>query len=82
MVNMFSSLLNKLKRKFVAVTVIMLVLITSAFGLWERMELFVYDSWFQIRGTQPSPAEVVIVAIDDRSVKELGIFPWPRSHRF
>jgi len=76
---MFSSLLNKLKRKFVAVTVIMLVLITSAFGLWERMELFVYDSWFQIRGTQPSPAEVVIVAIDDRSVKELGIFPWPRN---
>lgn len=29
---------------------------------------------------QPASGDIVIVAIDDRSMRELGKWPWPRSH--
>lgn len=34
---------------------------------------------FRLRGALPAPDDVVIVAIDDRSLQQLGQWPWPRS---
>lgn len=70
---------EKLRGKFLAGVLIALVLLTCVAGLWERPELVVYDTWFKLRGSRPSPAEVVVVAMDDRSIRELGILPWPRQ---
>ncbi len=36
------------------------------------------DAMFRARGPIAAPDEVVIVAIDDASVKRFGRFPWPR----
>ncbi|MCL6639065.1 MAG: adenylate/guanylate cyclase domain-containing protein [Firmicutes bacterium] len=69
---------EKLKGKLVAGVLIALVMLTCMAGLWERPELVVYDTWFKLRGPRPAPAEVVVVAMDDRSIRELGILPWPR----
>lgn len=70
---------EKLKGKLAASVLIILVLLTVLAGLWERPELVMYDTWFKMKGAQSSPAEVVVVAMDDRSIKELGILPWPRQ---
>ncbi|MBU2550214.1 MAG: CHASE2 domain-containing protein, partial [Proteobacteria bacterium] len=45
----------------------------------EIVELKALDLRFLIRGPlQPGP-EVVIAAIDEKSVDEIGRWPWPRS---
>jgi len=63
------------------------ILITSFFSFCaikkllplERFELLLYDLRFKIHGkTTPHP-DVVIVAIDDKSIEKIGRWPWDRS---
>ena len=37
------------------------------------------DSMFRIRGPQPHTGSVVIIDLDERSLAELGQWPWPRD---
>lgn len=39
----------------------------------------IIDTMFNIRGTQDSSGSVVIVDIDEKSLKEHGQWPWPRN---
>jgi signal transduction histidine kinase len=34
---------------------------------------------FRLRGALPAPSDVVILAIDDQSLRRIGQWPWPRS---
>ncbi len=59
------------------------VLVTVALGLlrsgWlERVDLLIYDLML-IQQRQAAPAEVVIIAIDERSLQQLGRWPWSRQ---
>ncbi len=46
----------------------------------QAMELGARDAMMRLRGVQPVSGEVVIVAIDDLSLKWIGIqWPWPRA---
>ena len=38
-----------------------------------------YDLMFTMRGTEPIGSEVAIVAIDDKSIKAIGRWPWSRK---
>ncbi len=45
---------------------------------WEHLEIENYDFWaHHFRSPQDQP--IVIVAIDEKSIRELGDWPWPRS---
>jgi adenylate cyclase len=44
------------------------------------MELKAYDLRFQLRGTEKPSGEIVIVKIDEKSIRELGRWPWSREH--
>ncbi|MBI4462864.1 MAG: adenylate/guanylate cyclase domain-containing protein [Acidobacteria bacterium] len=46
----------------------------------DSIELRSYDTRFKLRGPAPPSGEVVIVAIDSRTVDELGSFPFSRRH--
>ena len=46
----------------------------------HRLEFQTYDWRFRLRGQEAPKAPVSIVAIDARSVDELGRWPWRRSH--
>src|SRR3990172_4727208 len=47
--------------------------------IMRRPDLVLLDSWQSLRGTdRPSP-QVVIVAIDEKSIARLGPPAWPRS---
>ncbi|MEW6777893.1 MAG: CHASE2 domain-containing protein, partial [Bdellovibrionota bacterium] len=50
--------------------------ITEFFRL---VEYKAYDIRFKARGTKPAGTDVVIVAIDEKSVEELGRWPWKRA---
>ena len=59
--------------------IIILLAATIPLGIWERAEGNIYNSWFKLRGVEPPGDEIVVVAIDDRSIRELGeTYPWPR----
>ncbi|MBJ7518117.1 MAG: adenylate/guanylate cyclase domain-containing protein [Solirubrobacteraceae bacterium] len=45
----------------------------------RRAELQTVDARFSVRGEQPVPDDVVFVAIDERSIAELGGWPFPRG---
>ncbi|MDT8376540.1 MAG: CHASE2 domain-containing protein [Mariprofundaceae bacterium] len=45
----------------------------------EQIELKSLDQRFKIRGPIAPDARVVIVAIDDNSLSEIGRWPWPRD---
>jgi len=60
--------------------VLLLVLFSIAlfFDLFHRLDNFVFDTLLA-RQRQPA-AEIVIVGIDERSINEIGIWPWPRFY--
>ena len=57
------------------------LLIVSLLGEWAPLqlpELKLYDQLLRLKSPSPSN-RVVIVAIDDASIQELGMWPWPRT---
>ncbi|HEY9625192.1 MAG TPA: CHASE2 domain-containing protein [Crinalium sp.] len=49
-------------------------------GAWDSLESIGYTTLFKIRGPIPPSNQVVIIGIDDPSLKELGSFPLPRRY--
>lgn len=48
-------------------------------GLTDRLDYAIYD-WLVRQNPLQASDEIVIVAIDDASLAELGRWPWPREH--
>ena len=44
-----------------------------------RLEFNLYDQHFRIRGPRPANPQIVIVAIDERSLTAVGRWPWSRA---
>ena len=64
----------------VAVIVLVLALYLAAPDFLQAVELRLYDLHFTLRGTRAQGTEqVVIAAIDEKSLAALGRWPWPRS---
>ena len=63
----------------VSVIVILLVLLLTAVGFIEPFELKVYDLLMKLKPATTERDDVVIVAIDDASIAEIGTFPWSRD---
>ncbi|HEY7819351.1 MAG TPA: CHASE2 domain-containing protein, partial [Vicinamibacteria bacterium] len=49
-------------------------------GIFESLEYQLYDADFRMNAKGEAPAEIVIVAIDEPSLKRLGSWPWPRAY--
>ena len=48
-------------------------------GLWQPLEELTNTLMFQIRGDRVWDSRVVVIEIDDKSLKSLGAFPWSRQ---
>ena len=61
------------------------ILLVMVLGYWinppatHRLEMLFQDAHFQIRGPLQAGPEIVIAAIDEKSIDELGRWPWPRK---
>ncbi|MGQ9920135.1 MAG: CHASE2 domain-containing protein [Desulfobacca sp.] len=62
----------------ILVLLLHLLLMTVHPRFIHNLEMNFYDLMFQLRGPLPVGPEVVIVAIDDASVKAIGRWPWSR----
>ncbi len=64
----------------IVVTLIFAVFACIRFVPLERLEFLLYDIRYNnIKGKEIPPKEIVIVAIDDRSLKKIGRWPWDRG---
>ena len=61
------------------VILIALVLFFLDFRLLRFMELKTLDLRMASRGTMPAGGETVIAVIDEKSISELGRWPWTRT---
>jgi adenylate cyclase len=52
----------------------------KALRIFKAIEQKSLDVRFQIRGKRDPGDEIVIVAIDENSIKKLGRYPWPRRY--
>lgn len=58
---------------------LLLVSLLTLSGVFKRADFFLYDSLMQL-SSKPAREDIVIVAIDDYSLAELGKWPWPRQN--
>ena len=76
-------------RKFPLVDVILgavvsLVLVLGLYvgvGPIDTLELKLYDLRAKLRAKRQVGDEIVIVAVDDSSIAQIGRWPWPRGRR-
>jgi len=69
------------KKIFILVfATIVLMSIAWLFDIFSLARMKAIDFYFNARGSIQSRSDIVIVAIDDMSVKEFGVWPWPRSY--
>jgi len=60
------------------------IILVMILGYWinppafHRLEILFQDAHFQVRGPLQAGPEVVIAAIDEKSIDELGRWPWSR----
>ncbi|MDP8263704.1 MAG: adenylate/guanylate cyclase domain-containing protein [Candidatus Ancaeobacter aquaticus] len=62
------------------ITLIVLVLMYIDTPFLHLFELKTIDARFHMRGRIEAGNNVALIAIDDRSIKELGRWPWPRRY--
>jgi adenylate cyclase len=60
-------------------TVLVIILFIYTVPILDLIELKTYDLRFLSRGSQAPSGEVLIAAIDERSLDKEGRWPWPRS---
>ncbi|HWP94219.1 MAG TPA: serine/threonine-protein kinase [Gammaproteobacteria bacterium] len=62
---------------FLALLVVLAVAIAAAAGMLRSLDGFVYDLGMNLSGARRPHADVIVVGIDDRSLREYGDWPWP-----
>lgn len=61
-----------------ALAVIVVVLASARTEVMRGLELYVYDTGVRMSAREPSD-RVAVIAIDDKSIENIGRWPWPRS---
>lgn len=65
---------------YVLITILVLSLYGGKYGFLEKLATDTQDGMFKFRGKlDVTPAEILVVAIDDRSVDNIAKWPWDRD---
>jgi signal transduction histidine kinase/CheY-like chemotaxis protein len=56
-----------------------IVALLGQLGIWQSLENLSNSLLFQVRGGRAWDTRVVVIEIDDKSLRELGAFPWSRE---
>lgn len=71
-------MLDTRKRILLGLALAAAVTVLHYTGAFRILSLYAVDAAFSVRGSPPAPRDVVIVGIDNASLKELGPLPWSR----
>lgn len=59
--------------------IILFATILSSLHIFEKLDYRVYDQLLSLKPATEERKDIVMVAIDNQSIAELGSFPWPRD---
>jgi adenylate cyclase len=68
-----------LKKYITPLAFIILICLLAYLGSFERWELNLYNTWFKVRGEINPGEDIIIIAIDEKSIEKIGPLAWPRS---
>ncbi len=72
---------NNLPGVVIGIIVFLVVIFLScSFYIFEEFELKTLDLRFHFRGEKPPPSDIIIVAIDEKSISQFGRWPWKRKN--
>lgn len=73
---------KKYHRRYLLMGLVCLLVIglVDAMGFFRGMDFYAYDLFFRLRGTETPTEEIIIVAIDEKTLGKLG--PWPIPRRY
>ncbi|EPF31649.1 hypothetical protein HMPREF9194_02000 [Treponema maltophilum ATCC 51939] len=63
----------------ICTAVVLLTAFGSVIGIFEKLELRMYDILVAVKPAVPKQKDILIAAIDDASIGEIGTFPWSRD---
>ncbi len=72
-------MIGKNDKALISLAIAFMIALLYLSGFFERPDLMLYDAWFRLRGPLAPGNQIVIAAMDEKSVNELGPLPWPRS---
>lgn len=64
---------------FLSIAILIIVLYMGDFVGMQKLQWKIDDALYSFRGGEKSPADVVLINIDDLSQKNLGQWPWPHE---
>lgn len=80
MKSLFKTEQNKIRWDiFLVLGIILIVGLLSFFNVFEKLDYRVYDELLSFKPKTEERSDIVMVAIDNQSIAELGSFPWPRD---
>jgi len=72
--------LNASRKTMTLIMLMALILFIEHIGLFNGINNYFYDFFFRLRGPGESSKNIVIVAIDDKTLEKLGRWPLRRLH--
>ena len=67
---------------FAGTTITIIILLAAYYSeFFTRLELVAYDLGIRYASTAQPDKNIRIIAIDERSIEQLGPWPWPRSYQ-
>lgn len=76
-------IMKKILSRFILISIIItlavIVLMFARIFLFETIENQIHDYAFQLRGKVKPPDNIVIAAIDEKSISTIGAWPWSRD---
>ena len=80
MKSLFNTEQNKIRWDLILVLgIILSISLLSTFGFLKKLDYRVYDTLLSIKPATEERTDIVMVAIDNQSIAELGSFPWSRD---
>ena len=77
LINIWLKLINN--RMFIPVTLVLLIQLFVTLGVFIRVEYKLYDSFYRLTGIHNPGNVIVIIALDDDSIEQIGPLPWSRT---
>ena len=68
-----------LKNKYIFIIAVIFILIVNFIGLFNVINDKIYADYLTLNRQKDQSTEIIIVEIDDKSIKALGKWPWKRS---
>lgn len=68
------------KRSYIFIIAIIIILLLSFLGLFEAVNERIYDNYILFHREKTISPDIVIVEIDDKSLSEMGEWPWQRTY--